>query len=347
MDANATTNGSTGDCISGYTTSVFQAVAIVRATSGAVSAIASILVILLIVVFKKYLFFTQKLILYLSIASLLNSITIALQGAVYFPDNISARYYCGISGFLEQTTHWSLLLAVSSITIDIYLKAIHGIQTRRSVYYAIVTFTFPVTINWIPFVNQAYGRSGPWCWITSNCGQNIYGTIYQYVLWYMPLYTVVLGIMVIYVIAYLSIRKQKQGYRGNYDPNRKERLEQMTREVISLAYYPIIFLLLQVFPTINRVAEAFGYKHLEPLWFLHAFFSPLQGGLMCIVYALDPETRAQLRKLTLRSLIHYGNFQDRVHEYPTELARSDSATNSLKAKYTYLEGEQTCTIEIN
>ena len=339
-DNNTTTNGSTGDCSNKYTTNVFQAVAIVRASSGAISAIASMLVILLIIVFKKYLFVTQKLILYLSIASLLNSIAISLQGAVYFPDNIYTQYYCGISGFLEQTTHWSLLLAVSSITIDIYLKAIHGIQTRRTMFYAIVTFAIPVTINWIPFANQAYGRSGPWCWITSNCGQNIYGTIYQYVLWYVPLYTVVLGIMVIYVIVYMSIRKQKQGYRGNYDPNRKEKLEQMTKEVVSLAYYPIIFLLLQVFPTANRVAEAFEYKHLEPLWFLHAFFSPLQGGLMCIVYALDPETRVQLSKLTLRSLIRYGNFQDRVYEYPSEHARSDSATNSLKAKYTYLEDEQ-------
>ena len=330
MEYYESVNGTNSSCNSKFSSPVFQVVAIVRALSGSISVVASLLVILLIVSSKKYLFFTQRLILYLSIASMLNGLAIALQGATYYPQNRYSDIYCSISAFLEQTTHWSLLLAVSSITVDIYLKAVHRVQSRGKIVYVVVIFLSPFVFNWIPFIHSAYGTAGPWCWITTDCQTNKYGAVYQYVLWYVPLYTVLLGIIAIYVIVYASVRRQKKQYHGHFDPERELEIKQMMEEIIPLIYYPMIFLLLQIPPTMNRIAELANDNEQVPLWLLHAFFSPLQGGLVCVVYALDPETRARIRHSSWKTLFRYSKFEDGVSEYPAVRAKSDSVSESSK-----------------
>ena len=330
VDYTNSSDNITAGCLTEYSSIEFQVVAIVRAVSGGISVLASLLVILLIVLFKKHLFFTQRLILYLSIASMLNGLAIALQGATYYPDNKHTDVYCSLSAFFEQTTHWSLLLAVASITLDIYLTAIHRVQRRRESIYPVVIFISPILFNWIPFVNDAYGQAGPWCWIVNEC-ESIYGLVYRYVLWYVPFYSIIIGIIIIYLIVYLSIRNQKRKYQGNFNPNRDKETQQMMKEIIPLIYYPIIFLFLQIPSTMNRIAELFTEKQQLPLWFLHGFFSPLQGGLICIVYALDPETRDRLRYSSWKTLLSKSGNQ--VSEYKIEQGRSDSANERTIAQY--------------
>ncbi len=336
MEYDNTTTNDTIDCYEKFRTDVFHAVGIVRAVSGGISVIASLLVILLIVLFKKYIFFTQRLILYLGIASMLNGLAIALQGATYYPDNNHTDTYCSLSGFVEQTTHWSLLLAVVSITLDIYLTVVHKIhadQKKRQVIYPVMIFLSPIVINVIPFFNNAYGLAGPWCWITTDCGTDTYGLVCQYILWYVPLYSAIIGIITIYLIVYISIKNGQRKYHGKFDPNRIKETQQMIKEIIPLIYYPIIFLLLQIPPTMNRIAEQFSDKEEIPLWFLHAFFSPLQGGLMCIVYAMDPETRARLRNTSWRTIFQLSKSDNVVSEYNVQHDRSDSANESDRAQY--------------
>ena len=326
----------TNDCLDKFRNDIFQAVAIVRAVSGGISVLASLLVILLIVLFKKYLFFTQRLILYLSIASMLNGLAIALQGATYYPDNKHTDVYCSLSAFFEQTTHWSLLLAVASITLDIYLREVHKVKKKRDTVYILVIFLSPILFNWVPLLYNTYGHAGPWCWIVltnRDCTTNHFGLALRYILWYVPLYIVILATIVIYVIVYVSIRIKIKKFKGKFDPNRKQIIKQRIAQILPLIYYPIIFLLLQIPPTMNRIAELFTENEQLPFWFLHAFFSPLQGGLICIVYALDPGTRDRLRQTSLATLMGYVKSNEKVTDYPVAQTHSDSMSKSDKARY--------------
>ncbi len=324
----------TNDCLEKFRTDVFHAVAIVRAVSGGISVIASLLVILLIVLFKKYIFFTQRLILYLGIASMLNGLAIALQGATYYPDNKHTDAYCSLSAFVEQTTHWSLLLAVVSITLDIYLRVVHNVKKKTDAAYILVIFLLPIGFNWIPLLYNTYGHAGPWCWIVltnEDCTMNHFGLALRYILWYVPLYIVILATIAIYIIVYVSVRRKNKKFKGKFDPNRKQIINQRKTQILPLIYYPIIFLLLQIPPTLNRIAElVLTEKGQLPFWFLHAFFSPLQGGLICIVYALDPETRARLTIISLKNLIKN---KEEVSEYPVTQAHSDSISGRNRSKY--------------
>ena len=331
-------NGSVNitDCDGVYSTPVFKAVAIVRALSGSISSIASLLVILVILVFKKYLFFTQRLILYLSIASMLNGLSIAFQGATYYPANEHTERYCKLAAFFDQITLWSLLLATGSITLDIYFKVATRRENRWEVAYILSIFVLPVTFNWIPFVDNKYGLAGPWCWIKrtdSDCGVSTAGLVLRFILWYIPVYLVLFAIIIMYFVVYASIRKRRQ-YFGAFDPKKEQETKRMKKEIAPLIWYPFLFLLLQIPPTFNRVAELTTDQPIVELWFFHALFSPLQGGLICVAYALDPETRARLSRCSCRSTLTQCFSSDSiVEEYPAVKGYSDSATESQRAPY--------------
>ena len=91
-----------------YESTKFQAVTLLSSSVALVSALACILVTVGIIYFKKYLFFTQRLILYLSIAATLNSMAIMLRfhSAVHGTDTGSQKHFCTASAFLEQISGW-------------------------------------------------------------------------------------------------------------------------------------------------------------------------------------------------------------------------------------------------
>lgn len=67
--------------------------------------------------------------------------------------------------------------------------------------------------------------------------------------------------------------------------------KRMTDEIsvyTQLISYPAIFVLIWVFPTINRVAQTFMSKPSFILTILHSFSSPLQGFLNCLVFSFNP-----------------------------------------------------------
>ena len=317
-----------------FDTSDFIVVAACRSISGFISFFGSLFVICLILLYKKYLFFTQRLILYLSIASMLNGLSVGLQGAVYFPQTTQFKIYCAITGFLDQTTIWSTLLAIGGITLDIYFKAVLNRKNRWEIFYILVIFIFPFSFNWIPLIDSTYGLAGPWCWIKkyrskNDCSTYEFGEALRYILYFIPVYAFVIALIITYIIIYIYIRKQRHRYHGNFDPERENYNKMMKKEVVPLIWYPIIYLILLIPPTVNRIADTVANELVVPLWYIHALLSPLQGGLICIVYAMDPETRQRLSKCNIHTYIVTG----RIDEYPTIRGETDSITESNRDSY--------------
>lgn len=314
-----------------YTETKYVAVAIVRAVSGSISFFASLSVILMIIFFKKYILFSQRLILYLAVAVMLNSLTVATQGATYFPDIPPAATYCTASGFLNQTTGWSVLFAICCITIDLYLKAVAKKASRREWIYVVTIFVGPLLFNWIPFIDSAYGWAGPWCWIrqlNDDCSKNMVGYVSRIVLWYVPVTLVLILLILVYLVIYFTVKKQRHRYEGRYNPESERVKKMLQKELQPLFWYPVIFFVIYIFQVINRTAEFVTDEPVLVLWFLQAIISPLQGGMISLVYALDKETRKRIKKCDVRLECVRFVKTNKVEEYPARLCGSDSVRKS-------------------
>ena len=308
---------------------VFLAAAIARAISGTISFFASLSVILMIIFFKKYILFTQRLILYLVIAVMLNSLTVAIQGATYFPDVPAADSYCVASGFLNQITNWSIIFAICCIGVDLYFKAVAKKVSRREWIYVLTIFIGPLLFNWIPFIDNAYGKAGPWCWIkqyNDDCTQNMVGFISRLILWYVPVALVLILLILHYFGIYFTVKKQRHRYEGRYNPESERVKKMVQKELQPLFWYPVIFLVIYIFQVIVRTLEL-GIKepiYIHILWLLEAIVSPLQGGMISLVYALDKETRKRIKKCDIRLECIRFIKKNNIETYPTPLCPSDS-----------------------
>ena len=318
-----------------FDTAPYVTVAIVSAGSGFLSCLFCILIIGLIFLLKKHYCFIQRLILYLCISALVNSLSVVLRlyRIGYQQQNEVLRVFCIAAAFLDQTSMWSIFMAFIAITFTLLMAVVFRRSTARLEWvYAVMIFLFPLTFNWIPFLFDSYGQAGAWCWIRNvnyhdNCSEHRFGTILQYVMWYGTGYGL-MGIQaVVYTIIVICIVRQKLK-RG--DTAVKEVQANLHKETLPLLFYPIGLFILNIFPLVNRIyATVTEDDPIYALWILHAIFSPLQGGYIALVYALDPGT---LRRLTCSNLLAFFKSDDGVREYPAIPGeRSDSMNQNIKS----------------
>ena len=311
----------------------YIAVAILSSCTGAVSAVASLFVIIGILISKKHLFFIQRLILYMSIAVFLNSLSVVLRvqrvAALGGRRHDSLHPLCVFTSFVDQTTSWSALIAICCITCSLLLNVLllRSVEMLEKVYVALI-FVVPLSFNWIPFIKESYGEAGAWCWIRSedkNCNTLQFAHTLQFVLWYVPLYVVLVVLFVVYIFIVCRVRRLRRHWDGKFDPSIKANRKKMFKEFRPLIWYPFIYLVLVILPTINRIHGAFSSEPSLTLWVLHALFSPLRGGFIALAYSLDGQT---VRRMWVSSIVCLP-FRQRgtthnVTEYPATRGRSDS-----------------------
>ena len=279
-----------------FATTEYAIVAGVSAASASVSFIACLGVITLIILFKKYLFFTQRLILYLTIAALLNSVSYMLHRVDYTHENEATRGFCVFIGFFGQNTSWAELIAICCITINIFLNVVlHKNTEKAEKLYIFMIFVFPFLFNWIPFIELAYGKAGAWCWIRSksedgNCTTFKFGVYLRFVLWYVPLYVVLVILIALYIVSIFKAGRERWQYEGKYDPEARQLHKQQQKEVTSVIWYPLIYLLINIIPLINRIHDVASNDSSLVLWYMHGIIIPLLGGFIALAFTLDPET---------------------------------------------------------
>ena len=312
-----------------YSQTEYLIVASLHTASASVSFFATLFVILLIFLFKKYRVFVQRLILYLSVAAMLISLTDALSKVDYVVKNQITETYCVAIGFLSQYSQWTVLLAVCVLTLHIILKLrlnfMGRYETKRllELLYVSVVFLIPLVPSGIPFIYEAYGSAGEWCWIKNtqgmsyNCTAWKTGIILQFALWWAPLFLIVLGLVIVYIGFIIQLQCEKRQYRGQFDPDDQVIRKNIRKEIRSIFWFPIIFIIFNIFPLVNRIQNAISQTPILELWILHAVVSPLQGGFIALAYSLDPETRKRLNRAdiaaSLRNLLKQD--QGRVKEY--------------------------------
>lgn len=307
----------------GDNATAYLVVGALHTASAGVSLLCSAVVVALIVLFKKYRFFEQRLVLYLSTASFLYSLVTSVVKIDYL--GASTEKYCRWMGFLSQCTQYCLLIAVLVIAVDILLRVRRGRVTRGlEPAYVIFIFIFPASFNWVPFMYDAYGMAGSWCWIvdrkineSGDCVKYTTGTILQFSLWYGPLFFVLLTLIIAYIVIIIQLQQQKMNWSGVYNPEEEHHRKQMRREIWRIFWYPVIYMFLNIFPLLNRLYNAFASNGVLALWILHAVLSPLQGGFIALVYAMDPDTRTKLNCSSILFAFRewFCSEDDRIKEY--------------------------------
>jgi hypothetical protein len=141
-----------------------------RRAVGIISILCCIFIITVIILFKKYKFFPQRLILYLSVSALFQAIGYVM-GDYHVARNAregqaSFEGFCIFQGYWVLFFDWVSLLWVCCITFNIFLTAVFSRRGERfEKFFFIVVFAISLTISFIPFIKGTYGPAGLWWYI--------------------------------------------------------------------------------------------------------------------------------------------------------------------------------------
>ena len=308
---------------------------------GSVSLVFCLAIFFITILFHKYRQTTQRVTLYLTISVSLLSIANILHGT-RLGSIKNNNDYCVTVGFIDQITSWMVLLAVTCLTIDLFIKVVF-LRSNTSTFepvYCLIIFVFPFTFNWIPFIKQAYGLSGEQCWLklfkNNTCEIDDYYLSLRFVLYWIPFLLVMLFVFVTYVYVLIRTRKQLNEYSGNYNPAASTTKQLLYTELRTYLMYPFIMLVSFVTAVISRIVEvADPSRPYFGLRLIHILAVSLQGVAIAMVFALDYDTRKQLSQCysirrACHALICCCN-RPKVVEYE---ARNVSITDSLRYEET-------------
>lgn len=299
---------------------------IAQVASGAVSLLGCALMLFLIIFLGKYRYSTQRILLYLNVAVALNSLSFIIRGATY--KEMEKRVVCQGVAYFGTMSGMSVLAAIACIIAEIFFKAVLKVGKRRHRYeliYPLVIFAVPLMLSGIPFIKDKYGKSGPWCWIKGknesseymctspsnkanySCETDKIGVIFQYSLWYGPVYTVAIIGGIVYLISVINIQKKLKWHKIMYSNNaQKNEQKKLLLEVNHFRWYPLIFFLINIIPLATRIADIYTNRKgkerdtiLIYMWLVTACVEGSEGLLLAIMFTLIPSTR---RNLTYKRL---------------------------------------------
>ena len=287
-------------------TTDFKVQAALRATVGLFSFVCCATVVFIIILFKKYKFYTQRLILYLAITTTIHAFSYTLTRVNYYSPRPIEDPYCYFGGLMNHYTAANSVLSIWIITLDILTKTLCNRSTvKAEPVFFFVIFFLPVLWIWVPVYLKAYGTAGGWCsirFLNSDCSLYEYRTWLRFGLWYIPLYILLFVILVSMVLVAIKTARQSGKWIGKYDPEVAVRRQTLKKEIVSLIWYPLIFLLLNTFSLVDQIYDAANpMRPSATITYLRIFTSTLRGAFIALAYGLDSETRSRLRPVQCKA----------------------------------------------
>ena len=143
--------------------------------------LASASAILLVLVTRAYRVYVYRLTLYLAITSLCSALALGFAvlpidldtTPILLKDGWNAT--CTSLGYLNQYFAFSSILASFWICLNIFAVAIFGVKLGHRLDYVgpVVVFILPLLVSWVPFIDNAFGPTGVWCWIKDRCSMSV------------------------------------------------------------------------------------------------------------------------------------------------------------------------------
>jgi len=139
--------------------------------------------IIFILVSKRYKKFVYRLTLYLMVAILLVEVATILEAVPMYNNGTVVAMGKGLEGicaaasFLFQIAAWMEMFVIFWITLYLLTVLVFSCNVsvakwKQEVIGLTAMLILPFSFNWIPFIKDMYGISGPHCWIKQSMNSN-------------------------------------------------------------------------------------------------------------------------------------------------------------------------------
>ncbi|XP_028848235.1 cyclic AMP receptor-like protein A [Denticeps clupeoides] len=260
----------------------------VKRATGTFSVIGCLFMLFVIWLLRRYNSLAQKMIASLTVAAFFDSV------AYVMGDSHPEGTLCSFQAWWLTYFDWSALAWVCLITLNLYLNLVREIRTESyETLYHFLAWGVPLIMSCLPLFLGYYGPAGAWCWITDN------RVAWRFGIWYIPLFTLIFLMICCYARIICVANRRMQSWFGTFNPERERRKVALIEEVGPLKWYPSVYLLVSLFPLINRLHNAvYPGSPVFSLTLLHVLSAPLHGLANACVFSLD--AWSQLRTTGLK-----------------------------------------------
>lgn len=268
------------------------------------SMLCCIFIAFIIVLFKKYKFLSQRLIFYLTISTFFQSILYATTN-FYIAGKASHGMHTGLcilQGYWTLFFDWLTFILVLCICFNVFWSAVSLKKTDSfEKWYIVIAITVPIVICCFPFIDNSYGPAGLWCWISSkrDGGIHVIGATLQFVLFYGPLWVFSIMIVILLTIAVVILHRRSQKHEG-LGSVAVQQQQIWKEEIRPVFFFPIAYIMILIFPSINRLRLAAGATDISQgaeffFWFMHSITLTFHGALYALLFACDKQTLSRIR----------------------------------------------------
>ena len=306
-----------------------------------VSTMVCLLAVILLVLFKLYKYFAHRLALYQVVAALSFGFSLVLElSAIDYYQNVEVyEQVCKLVAFLTVYTVWTKILFMSWINLHLLSITIFNksIFEKFEKFFILFAIFFPALFVWVPFLDNAYGLAGPWCWIRdwkNNCieAKFLIGEVEQFTLYYGPaIFASLANIVVIFVIiCFLGCySKCKDNDEIALIRVVRKKRRKALKELLPLLAYPIIFCIILIPPLFARTYDGLvtvkskndSIAEIAAFSLSSAFFVPMWSllpGLALIVHICVLKWPKECCFLCHRQrLVHFTTGLSQKNEAPT------------------------------
>ncbi|XP_076021830.1 cyclic AMP receptor-like protein A isoform X2 [Genypterus blacodes] len=253
----------------------------VKRATGTFSIVGCVFMLLVIWLLRRYHSLAQ-MILCLTVAAFCDSV------AYVIGDSYPEGSLCLFQAFWLTYFDWSALAWVCLITLNLYLNLVREMSTNRyQMFYHLTAWGVPLVMASLPLAKGIYGPAGAWCWITDDTDDHV---AWRFGIWYVPLFSLIFLMICCYARIIFVANKRMQSWLGTFNPERERRKVSLAEEIKPLKWYPSVYLLVSLFPLINRIHNAsYPNDPSFPLTLLHVLSAPLHGLANAFVFGLDKE----------------------------------------------------------
>ncbi|XP_030642314.1 cyclic AMP receptor-like protein A [Chanos chanos] len=249
----------------------------VKRATGTFSLIGCLFMLFVIWLQRRYNSLAQKMIVNLTVAAFFDSVAYVM-GESHLVDSL-----CDFQAWWLTFFDWSALAWVCLITLNLYLNLVREIRTERfHVAYHCAAWGVPLVMSSVPLFKGLYGPAGAWCWITDE------HVAWRFGIWYLPLFVLIFLMICCYAHIICVANQRMQSWFGTFNPERERRKVSLAEEIRPLKWYPFVYLLVSLFPLINRLHNAvYPRDPVFSLTLLHVLSAPLHGLANAFVFGLD------------------------------------------------------------
>ena len=250
------------NCSDNSTNSTSETATIIIASAGTCSLLFCTLAVVILIALRLYKHLVYRLAMYQMIGAWLQglSVCLAFMRYGYRSSLLYYRVSCKFIAFFLQCCVWVKLVFTNWLTFHLFCYIIFFKNFKRLEWlYITSSFVVPLLFNWIPFIHNNYGMSGPFCFIRSSrevgCETVKYveGIVEVYVLFYGPA-VIFLTLDLMAIIMMFAVLLQRVYKKSNVDVTSQNECHlQVMKQLLPLSAYPIIDFVLYLLQFGHRV----------------------------------------------------------------------------------------------